>query len=211
MMDDDIRPVHGVDSGTSGRQVLGGYLDEREKLIYFGRRGDWIPVGSAVNIPIASLAVFVLWFLSLLILTRADDRSTARTVTGIMLIVVLVLALTVPFPLRRVVGNEGRLEAALKRGDVISMRMTQPLARDLLGFAESHAIGYFEQAEELARADALRLQSEQMRELHAAASVAGARDPQLVAQLAAYADRLDAAAADREATVRAYLEGGRRG
>lgn len=210
-MDDDIRPLHGIDSAVFGKQVLGGYLDEQEKLIYFGRRGAWIPVGSSVSIPIASLAVFVLWFVSLLLLTNADDRSPGRTITGIVLIVVFVLALTAPYPIRLVVGSEGKLQAALRRGDVISMRMTQPLARDLLRFAESHAIGYFDQAEELARADALRLQSEQMRELHAAGSVAGAHDAQLVGRLAAYADRLDAAATDREATVRAYLEGGRRG
>lgn len=213
-MEDDIRPLHGVHTEVSGRHVFGGYLDERDKVIYFGRRGERIPVGSSTYRagPIVALVVCAFWAATMrLIVSSADDRSLPVTITIIVLLVLLTVALTAPFLLRRRAGTEGRLHDALGRGDVIAVRVSQPLSRELLRFAESHVPGYFEQAIELARADALRLQSEQMRELQAAGSAAGPREAQLGADLAAYADRLDAAAAGREAMVRTYLQGGRRG
>lgn len=217
MLGEDHRQLHGQAADLTGSHAFGAHLDEADGLIYFARPGVRIPKGrSAYNVSVVvGPGLVALWIGFLLVGGDFDGygarptaaRTLALAVPSVLLIVFLLAA---PF-VRRFTGGEGRLHDAIRDGAVIGVRRTQPLAGDLASYAQRGWPGYFEQAEKLATADALRLQSEQMRELHQSGAVSGSGSASAVAELLVYADRLDAAAAEREDAVRDYFEAAHRG
>lgn len=189
--------------------------DETDRLVYFAPPGTKVPHGrsdyiTGTGIAVLLVALWVVLAIAAFVLQGVVDGFNGELLGFVIPVGLLtVFALGAPF-LRRRKSAEGRLFDALRRGDIIAMRATA-LPLKLAPYAADGRPGYYENAVELARADALRIQAEQMRELRSASSVAGSHARSLNSDLAAYADRLEAAAADRERAVKTYLEQWHRG
>lgn len=203
------------DLRVSGEYSDHVHHDETDELVYFAPPGTKVPHGRSDYITGTGIAVLlvVLWIvlaIAAFVLQAVVDGFNGELLGFVLPVGLLtVFALAAPF-LRRRNSAEGRLFDALRRGDIIAMRATA-LPLELVPHAACGRDRYYENAVELARADALRSQAEQMRELRSASSVAGSHARRLDTDLAAYAERLEAAAAGRECTVKAYLERVRRG
>lgn len=203
------------DLGISGEYSDHVLHDEQDHLVYFAPPGKKIPHArsdylTGTGIAVLLVALWIVLGVAAFVLQGLVDGFDGQLLGFVIPVgLLLVFTLIAPF-LRRWRSAEGRMLDALRSGDVVSMRESK-LALALAAPAKDGRPGYFEQSVELARADALRQQAEQMRELRAASSVAGSHAPGIDRDLDDYATRLEQAAAHREHGVKAYVEAASRG
>ena len=184
-------------------------LDEQDGLLYFVPPGERVParrsdylvgVGTAVLLIAAWIVLAIVAFVLHQVIDGFDGLTLGFTIPAC---VVVAFALIAPF-LRRKHSAEGKFYDGMLGGQIIAMRPTD-LSRTLAERADADQPGYYEQALSLARADALRQQAEQIRELRAASLVAGSHAGEIDGELEEYAGRLERAASDREQLVGEYL------
>lgn len=203
------------DLRVSGEYSDHVHHDETEQIVYFAPAGSKVPHGrsdylTGTGIAVLLIGLWIVLAIAAFVLQAVIDGFDGKLLGFVVPVGLLTLfALAAPF-LRRRASAEGRLLDSLRRGEIIAMRASR-LPLELARYAAAGRDRYYENAIELARADTLRLQAEQMRELRAASGVAGSHAYRLDADLAAYASRLEAAAADRERMVGAYVDRVRRG
>lgn len=189
--------------GFIGRRVQGADVNFRDKRVYFARPGAWISkhgeflLGGCLGLVLAGL--WVIAAITIVIVNLVTDGIDDEAVTWLLFrgpaIAGCLLLLAMPMFARRS-RHENRLGRQLANGDAVEAPISNR-AKRLAEIARGRRPGYFEQAQLLAKASAMRAQARQLEQLAAATDQQitgedfGPRATELATRLRATAEQHD--------------------